>query len=233
MLVDVHTALDLAALDAAGDTERVFVRGSYEYHHYGQVLCRPASGLCAARCFRDTAGHARKRDFTNDVPYLQARASARRDASVTRLAARESEISQTMSRTCSRMPTGRPQRNSNSHVSLNQTCAQCKRAHNFFPFRTGRASTTTAGDVPTAAARQFFRGVCSPLRASVCAGRIRGLTCTLPFPRAPTALPPPVSGTPCPTPCLSQVQAAIPRARAACSEHRGMLLPSLQRPGLP
>ncbi len=96
MLLDVHTALDLAAdPEEAGENERVFVRGSYEYHHYGQVRCRPAWG------------------------------SARRDASVTRLAA----------------------------------CAP-------------RASTTTAGDVPTAAARQFFRGVFSPLRARVCAGRI-------------------------------------------------------------
>lgn len=73
MLVDVHTALDLAAPDDAGDTERVFVTGSYEYYHYGQVRCRPESGLCAARCFRDTAGRAR------------------------------SEISQTISRTCSRV----------------------------------------------------------------------------------------------------------------------------------
>jgi len=36
MLVDVHAALDLAA-QAEGENERVFVRGSYEYHHYGQV----------------------------------------------------------------------------------------------------------------------------------------------------------------------------------------------------
>ncbi len=36
MLVNVHTSLDLAA-PAEGENERVFVRGSYEYHHYGQV----------------------------------------------------------------------------------------------------------------------------------------------------------------------------------------------------
>ena len=95
MLVDVHAALDLAAPDAVGDTERVFVRGSYEYHHYGQVRGSPRRA--PALFFLDTAGRVRPR----------------------------------------------------------------------------RASTTTAGDVPTAAARQFFRGVCSlPVRARVCAGRI-------------------------------------------------------------